>query len=73
MAELPVISGAKVVRAFERAGWAQDRRRGSHIVMLKPGYNVSLSVPQHREVAPGTLRALIRAAGMTVDEFVALL
>lgn len=73
MAELPVISGAKVMRAFERAGWTQDRQHGSHVVMLKPRRNVSLSVPQHREVAPGTLRALIRAAGMTVDEFVALL
>jgi predicted RNA binding protein YcfA (HicA-like mRNA interferase family) len=73
MAQLPVISGAKVVSAFERAGWTQDRQRGSHVVMLKPGRNVSLSVPQHREVAPGTLRALIRSAGMTVGEFVALL
>jgi len=41
MAQLPVISGAKAVRAFERAGWRQDRQRGSHVVMLKPGYNVS--------------------------------
>ena len=73
MAQLPVVSGTKVVRAFEEAGWRQDRRRGSHVVMLKPGYNVSLSVPQHRKLAPGTLRALIRSAGMTVDEFVALL
>jgi len=73
MAQLPVISGAKVVRAFEKAGWRQDRQRGSHVVMLKPGCNVSLSVPQHREITPGTLRALIRSAGMTADEFVALL
>ena len=73
MARLPVISGTKVVGAFEKAGWRQDRQRGSHVVMLKPGYNVSLSIPQHREVAPGTLRSLIRSAGMTVDEFVALL
>ncbi len=73
MAQLPAISGAKAVRAFEKVGWTQDRQRGSHAVMLKPGRNVSLSVPQHRELAPGTLRALIRAAGMTVDEFVALL
>ncbi len=73
MAQLPVVSGAKVVRAFEKAGWRQDRQRGSHVVVLKPGCNVSLSVPQHREIAPGTLRALIRSAGMTVDEFVALL
>ena len=73
MARLPVISGARVVRAFEKVGWRQDRQRGSHVVMLKPGCNVSLSVPQHREIAPGTLRALIRCAGMTVDEFVTLL
>jgi len=73
MAPLPVISGAKVVRALERAGWKQDRQRGSHVVMLMEGRNASLSVPQHREIAPGTLRALIRAAGMSVDEFVALL
>ena len=73
MVQLPVISGAKTVRVFEKAGWRQDRQRGSHVVMLKSGCNVSLSVPQHREIAPGTLRALIRSAGMTVDEFVSLL
>ncbi len=73
MAQLPVISGAQAVRAFGKSGWTKDRQRGSHLVMLKPGCNVSLSVPQHRELAPGTLRALIRAAGMTVDEFIALL
>lgn len=73
MARLPVISGAKAVRAFEAVGWRKDRQRGSHVVMLKSGRNVSLSIPQHRELAPGTLRALIRLAGMTVEEFVALL
>ena len=70
MSKLPAISGAQAVKAFERAGWRQDRQRGSHIVMLKTGHIASLSIPQHREVAPGTLRSLIRAAGMTVDEFV---
>jgi predicted RNA binding protein YcfA (HicA-like mRNA interferase family) len=45
MAGLPVVSGAKVVRAFERAGWRQDRQRGSHVVLLKTGHNASLSVP----------------------------
>jgi predicted RNA binding protein YcfA (HicA-like mRNA interferase family) len=73
MARLPVISGAKAVRAFEKAGWRKDRQRGSHVVMLKSDRNVSLSIPQHRELAPGTLRALIRLAGMTVEEFAGLL
>jgi len=61
------------VRVFQKAGWIKDRQRGSHVILIKPGHAASLSVPQHREVAPGTLRALIRAAGMSVDEFVALL
>ena len=69
MTKLPVVSGAQAVRAFERAGWRADRQRGSHVVMVRPGHIASLSVPQHRELAPGTLRALIRAAGMTVEEF----
>ena len=73
MPKLPVISGADAVRAFEKGGWRQDRQRGSHIILLKVGHPASLSVPQHRELAPGTLRSLIRNAGMTVDEFVALL
>lgn len=71
MARLPAISGADAVRAFERDGWRQDRQRGSHVILLKQGQSATSSVPQHRELAPGTLRALIRAAGLTVDEFVA--
>jgi hypothetical protein len=43
------------------------------VILIKPGHAASLSVPQHRELAPGTLRALIRAAGMSSDEFAALL
>ena len=73
MPGLPLLSGAAAVKAFERAGWRQDRQRGSHVVMVKQGHVASLSVPQHRELAPGTLRALIRAAGMTVDQFTGLL
>ena len=72
MPKLPVISGAEAVKALERAGWRQDRQRGSHVVMLKSGSIASLSVPQHRELAPGTLRSLIRAAGMTVEQFARL-
>ena len=72
MAGLPSLSGERVVRVLQKAGWTKDRQRGSHVILIKPGHAASLSVPQHRQVAPGTLRALIRAAGMSVDEFVAL-
>lgn len=73
MPKLPVISGEEAVRAFQRAGWTIDRRRGSHVVMLKNGRIASLSIPQHKELAPGTLRVLIRKAEMTVQEFIDLL
>jgi predicted RNA binding protein YcfA (HicA-like mRNA interferase family) len=73
MAKLPTISGAEAVRAFARAGWRKDRQKGSHAVMLKAGETASLSVPQHRALATGTLRSLIRASGMTVEEFCNLL
>jgi len=46
---------------------------GSHLVLVKPGVRVNLSIPQHKELSVGTLRALIRAAGMSVDEFLELL
>lgn len=46
------------------------RQRGSHIILVKDNHIATLSVPDHKEVAKGTLRSLIRAAGITVDEFV---
>ena len=72
MAGLPVVSGAEAVRRFERAGWLVARTRGSHVILAHPASRVRLSVPQHRELDRGLLRALIRAAGMAVDEFVDL-
>jgi len=69
MPALPVLSGRKVVRAFEGLGWQVVRQRGSHIVLVKDGEIATLSIPDHKEVAKGTLRSLIRTAGITVDEF----
>jgi len=73
MVSLTVVSGAHAVKAFARLGWSVNRQRGSHVIMLKSGSIVSLSIPQHRELAPGTLRALIRAAGITVEEFIQIM
>jgi predicted RNA binding protein YcfA (HicA-like mRNA interferase family) len=73
MPRLPVISGIQAVKAFQQAGWQVDRQRGSHVVLLKAGHIASLSIPQHKELAPGTLRSLLRAAEMTVEELLRLL
>jgi predicted RNA binding protein YcfA (HicA-like mRNA interferase family) len=72
MASLPVLSGREVVKVFAQDGWQTARQRGSHIILIKSGRMVTLSVPDHRELAKGTLRSLIRSSGLTVDEFVSL-
>ncbi|HSG39008.1 MAG TPA: type II toxin-antitoxin system HicA family toxin [Thermoanaerobaculia bacterium] len=73
MGRLGNISGKEAARAFQRAGWETIGQVGSHLVLVKPGLRVNLSVPQHKELSVGTLRSLIRNAGMTVDEFLELL
>jgi len=70
MASLPVVSGRDAVKAFQRFGWTVARQTSSHIIMTKDGEIASLSIPNHKEVARGTLRSLIRSANLTVDEFV---
>ena len=69
MTALPVVSGAEAVRRFERVGWTVVRRKGSHVMMSHPSVRATLSVPQHRELDRGLLRALIRAADISVEEF----
>src|SRR5439155_4076482 len=71
MPALPLLRPREVVRAFEHLGWQVARQRGSHIVLTKPGVPVTLSVPDHPQVARGTLRTLIAQAGATVEEFLA--
>lgn len=70
MASLPVLSGQEVIRVFEAFGWSVARQKSSHIIMTKQGENATLSIPNHNEVARGTLRSLIRSANLTVNEFV---
>ena len=69
MGQLSNISGGEAVRAFAKLGWKERGRVGSHVVMTKENQRANLSIPQHKELAPGTLRALIRNAGITVEEF----
>ena len=72
MAGLPRLNGRAVAKAFARDGWQLVRQKGSHMILVKEDSWATLSVPDHREVAPGTLRSLIRASGLTVEEFLAL-
>ena len=72
MTNLPHISGRECIRALERAGFYERRIKGDHVFMQRNNPYAAV-VPLHKEVKPGTLRSIIRQAGLTVDEFVELL
>ena len=72
MARLPVISGDQFVKAVAKTGFVWDRTEGSHMILIGPTGR-RLSVPRHRELGRGLMRALIRDAGLTRDEFLQLL
>jgi predicted RNA binding protein YcfA (HicA-like mRNA interferase family) len=72
MSRLPPCSGQDAIRAFHKLGYEADHQTGSHIILRHPTGR-RLTVPNHRELAKGTLRALIREAGITREELIALL
>ncbi len=72
MAKLPLISGREAAKAFEKVDFTFDHQTGSHMIYYYPDGR-HLSIPDHRELDRGTLRSLIRAAGLTVEEFLRLL
>ncbi|MEZ6235047.1 MAG: type II toxin-antitoxin system HicA family toxin [Phycisphaerales bacterium] len=70
MGRLPVVSGKEAVRAFERIGYEVNHQTGSHIILRRrEAPHRHVSIPNHREIAKGTLRGLIRDAGLTVEEY----
>ena len=76
MSDLPSISGTQAIEVFAAAGFRVVRiSKSSHHIMKKDGHQFNLSVPVHgnKNLKPGTLRGLIRASGLTIDDFVALL
>ena len=70
MPHLPRLSGREAVRVFALFGWEQARQSSSHIILVRDGHHATLSVPDHKEVAVGTLRSLIRSSGLSVEAFV---
>lgn len=73
MSKLPRISGQECVKALEKAGFYVARQRGSHIILRRDEPFGRVSVPNHKELDTGTLKGIIREAGLSVDEFIGLL
>ncbi len=73
MSKLPQISGRECVRALVKAGFYVKRQRGSHIILRRDDPFAQLVVPAHKTLDRGTLRAIIRQADLTVEQFLNLL
>ena len=73
MTKLPRVSGRECIKALERAGFYFKRQEGSHIILRRDDPFAQIVVPDHKELDRGTLRAIIRQAGLGVDEFINLL
>lgn len=69
MSGLPRVSGRECVKALVRLGFVVKRQRGSHIVLRRDSPFAQVVVPDHAELDRGTLRAILRQAGVGVDEF----
>ena len=74
MPKLPVVSGVDVIKGLAKIGYELDHQTGSHMILRQrePPHR-RITVPRHREIAKGTLRAIIRETGLTVEEFLRLL
>jgi predicted RNA binding protein YcfA (HicA-like mRNA interferase family) len=73
VSQLPRISGQDCVKALQKVGFYQKRRESSHIILRRDEPFAQLVVPDHQPLAKGTLRAIIRDSGLSVEEFVSLL
>lgn len=74
MSRLPVLSGRELVKVLEKLGWAFDYQEGSHIALreVSPPFR-RVTIPNHREVAKGTLRSILRRTGLSSDDLQTLL
>ena len=74
MPKLPVISGQETVKTLRKIGYEPDHQTGSHIILRhKEPPHRRLTVPDHKEIAKGTLKSILKQAGITLDEFMRLL
>ncbi len=70
MSRLPVVSGRELCKILKKIGYSIDHQTGSHIILRnEDSPHRRLSVPDHKEIAKGTLRSILRQSGLSADEF----
>lgn len=73
MSKLPRVSGQEVLSALKKAGFYLRRQHGSHLILRRDSPFAQTVVPNHKEIDSGTLRAILRQAGISPEEFITLL
>lgn len=73
MSRLPTVSGRACARALAKVGFYLKRQQGSHLVLRRDSPFAQVVVPDHKELDRGTLRAILRQAGVSAEEFARLL
>ncbi len=73
MSKLPKLSGQECVKALKKSGFRFKRQQGSHIILRRDNPFSQVVVPNHKELDRGTLRAIIRQANLSIEEFMQLL
>jgi predicted RNA binding protein YcfA (HicA-like mRNA interferase family) len=69
MSKLPIISGKQCIKVLEKFGYVVYRQKGSHVTLVREDPPSQTTVPVHKELDKGTLRAILRQAGVNVEEF----
>ena len=69
MSKLPVLSGKECVQILKRHSFEFRRQKGSHIILRHSSSKIILTVPNHKELDRGTLRAIIRQSGLDLKKF----
>lgn len=73
--KIPIVTAKELIRALKRAGFSEDRQKGSHLTLINPKTNRTVTVPVHTgvDIGKGLLKKIITEAGLTIEEFVKLL
>lgn len=74
MSKLPVVSAIELIKALHKIGYYTDHQTGSHIILRNSKYPYRrLSIPNHKEIARGTLHSIIKQSGLDVKQFLKML
>lgn len=73
MTKIPSISGKICIKVLGKIGYYEKRQEGSHIILRKDDPFSQIVVPNHKNIAKGTLKSIIKSANLTIDEFINLL